>query len=114
MPRDARFGFVLGVALVIVIAVIFYHGDGKAGLAGNLGSARAGAKTSAAPGLPPVKAVRTHVVQDGETLTSIAVKYYEDSSRTDLLYRANRSQLRSPDQVPIGTVLIVPEVPAEK
>ena len=40
MPRDARLGFVAGVTLVIVIAVIFYHGDGKASMAGGMVQSR--------------------------------------------------------------------------
>jgi nucleoid-associated protein YgaU len=113
MPRDARLGFVAGVTLVIVIAVIFYHGNGKASMAGNLGSATAGPKTTEASKAPsaPKATGRTHVVQEGETLTSLAERYYEDSSKDRFLFAANRSQLRSIDHVPVGTVLIIPELP---
>jgi nucleoid-associated protein YgaU len=114
MPRDARLGFVAGVTLVILIAVIFYHGDGKASMAGNLGSAKAGSKdANASKALKTPKAAqgRTHVVQEGETLTSIALRYYEDESKATFLYAANRSQVRSIADVPVGTVLIIPDLP---
>lgn len=121
MPRDARLGFVVGVTLVILVAVIFYHGDGKAGPPGNLGTVGAkeaakgeGAKSTTPVPKPPIKAkIRTHVVKEGESLTSIAVKYYDDGSKHDLLYRANKSQLRSPAEVPVGTVLVIPDLSAE-
>jgi nucleoid-associated protein YgaU len=141
MPRDARLGFVVGLALVILIAVIFYNGDGGGGGAGTAGSVGASdakqlpqqqqqkAKAEAATKPATVvaaaagrteqqqpsaaKKVRTHVVQEGETLTSIAVKYYEDGSRDQVLYRANKSQLRSIADVPVGTELVVPDLTAK-
>jgi nucleoid-associated protein YgaU len=125
MPRDAKLGLVVGVALVIVIAVLFFHNSGTAGTAGNLGAAvsRGAARASAGswfnlgpmPGLAPLPAprgVRSHTVQEGETLSSLAVRYYGDASHSTFLFRANRSQLRAPDQVPVGTVLLIPDLPA--
>lgn len=119
MPRDARLGFVVGVALVILIAVVFYHGDGKAGTAGSLAGADARKKDpasarqqeTAGPVPSPRARVRTHVVAEGETLTSIAQKYYDDGSRDKALYAANKSNLRSIADVPIGTVLVIPDLP---
>ena len=128
MPKDASLGFVVGVALVIVIAVVFYHGNGTAGAPGNLQTspARAGwggedggrkttrLRTTPVPGLPPLAggAVRSHTVQEGETLTSLAKRYYGDASQSSFLFRANRSQLLAPDRLPIGTVLLIPDLPA--
>jgi nucleoid-associated protein YgaU len=120
MPRDASLGFVVGVALVILIAVLFYHGDGKSGVAGNFSSppsatkrspvrsSRSDPKTSPLPGVP--RGPRSHVVQEGESLTSLAVHYYGDEKRMDVLFRANRSQLLGPDRVTAGMVLVVPEL----
>ena len=111
MPRDARLGFVLGVALVILIAVIFYHGDGKAGPPGNVGPA--GAKSEDASKPAPSPKVRTHVVKEGETLVSLALKYYQDADRRDVLLRANQSQFQSAKDVRAGLVLVVPDLPAD-
>lgn len=56
MPRDAKLGFVFGVTMVILIAVIFYHRDGLAGTAGNVGpnsrSLDRSKLTTPVPGLP--------------------------------------------------------------
>jgi nucleoid-associated protein YgaU len=129
MPRDAKLGFVVGVALVIVIAAVFYQGNGRAGAPGNLRTAgptddsrveqpeRKTARlwTTPVPGLPPGPAAgskgRTHTVQEGETLSSLAVRYYGDASQSSFLFRANRSQLLGPDRLPVGTVLLIPELP---
>jgi nucleoid-associated protein YgaU len=127
MPRDARLGLVVGVALVIVIAVIFYHGDGTAGTAGNVGTrsptltgrevnkaAPTSPQPTPAPGLPPTARIRSHVVQEGETLSSLATHYYGDAALSSLLFRANRSQLRSPGaDLPVGAVLVIPEATGE-
>jgi nucleoid-associated protein YgaU len=110
MPKDARLGLVVGVALVIVIAATFYRNNGLAGGApGSVGMPATSAAQPPAPGVP--KVVRSHTVQEGETLISLAQHYYSDRSQAALLFRANRSQLRAPDQVPVGTVLIIPDLP---
>jgi nucleoid-associated protein YgaU len=126
MPRDAKLGFVVGLALVIVIAVIFYQSNGRAGAAGNLRTsplshARAAEarrpQTSPVPGLPTVPAAapkgRSHTVQEGETLSSLAVRYYGDAAQSSLLFRANRSQIVAPDRLPVGTVLLIPDLPQQ-
>ncbi len=106
MPKDARLGLVVGVALVIVIAAIFYRNNGLAvGAPGSVGMPAA-----SGPAPPGPRVVRSHTVQEGETLISLAQRYYGDGSQAALLFRANRSQLRAPDQVPVGTVLVIPEV----
>lgn len=61
---------------------------------------------------------RIHVVQKGESLASIAQKYYgkeEGNRRTaiDRLYEANKDILSSPDKVVVGHKLTVPGVPSE-
>jgi len=61
---------------------------------------------------------RIHVVQKGESLASIAQKYYgkEEGNRRaaiDRLYEANKDILSSPDKVAAGHKLTIPGVPAE-
>ncbi len=52
---------------------------------------------------------RTYVVQKGDTLYSIARKFYNgDQSRWRVIYEANRSRLRGPDQLAVGMKLIIP------
>ncbi|MGC3970403.1 MAG: LysM domain-containing protein [Pirellulales bacterium] len=52
--------------------------------------------------------VKRHVVQDGDTLTSLAKRYYGDDGLASALYEANRGVLATPDLLPIGAVLTIP------
>ena len=129
MPNDARLGLVVGVTLVIVIAVLFFGKDGKpSAAAGNVqtpgaavrpaggpGASDEGATTASTRGVPglPGKS-RSHKVREGESLSSVARRYYgEGPARLSFLFRSNRDRLRAPDHLPIGTVLLVPELPPE-
>jgi nucleoid-associated protein YgaU len=122
MPKDARLGLVVGLGVVLLIAILFFRREGLARLpARNVGLPRASAgainafevQASALPGVPSPLAARSHTVKEGETLSSLAVRYYGDSGRSTFLFRANRNRLRAPDHVPIGTVLVIPDLPDE-
>ncbi|HTS19168.1 MAG TPA: LysM peptidoglycan-binding domain-containing protein [Verrucomicrobiae bacterium] len=52
--------------------------------------------------------VRTYVVQRGDTLQSLALRYYGSRSGWDRIFQANRSGLASKDQLKVGQVLIIP------
>ncbi|HEX3999032.1 MAG TPA: LysM peptidoglycan-binding domain-containing protein [Pirellulales bacterium] len=63
--------------------------------------------------LPPIDpqsqaAGRIYVVQNGDTLSSIAQKVYGDSAHTDVLLQANREQLRSDHDIRAGMLLATP------
>jgi len=111
MPKDARWGLVVGAGAVILIAVLFFRKEGAGGATlpqpnlPGVGEAR-----PPVPGVPSVPSGRVHRVADGETLTSIAVRYYGDAGRVSFLFRANRDRLMAPDRVPLGTLLVVPDV----
>jgi hypothetical protein len=51
---------------------------------------------------------RTHVVVDGDSLERLAGRYLDDSSRSNEIYEANRELLASPDLLPIGIELVIP------
>lgn len=53
----------------------------------------------------------THTVRSGETLTSIAAKYYSAPAGYLKIYNANRDVLSSPDKVKPGMVLRIPPGP---
>ncbi len=59
---------------------------------------------AAAPAATP----RTHVVVRGDTLQSIALRYYSDRSRFRDIYAANRSVMNSPNDLRIGMELKLP------
>ena len=70
-------------------------------------------RSGSAP-LPPPQpaaaqpAVRTHLVQPGETLAAIAAKEYKDRSKWHKIYEANRDVLSTPQSVRAGQTLVVP------
>ncbi len=51
---------------------------------------------------------RTHVIQAGDTLSSIAHKYLGTSARFHEVYNANRSVLKSPNVLPEGATIQIP------
>jgi LysM repeat protein len=52
---------------------------------------------------------RTHIVVDGETLSSIAGKYLGSQARYQEVFQANRDQLKSPNDLKIGMKLTIPD-----
>jgi nucleoid-associated protein YgaU len=52
---------------------------------------------------------RTHVIVDGDSLERLARRYLDDPTRGDEIYQANRELLASPDLLPIGAELIIPQ-----
>ena len=54
------------------------------------------------------QATRRYTVQRGDTLSSIAQRFYGSSGDWNRLYAANRSVLRNPDMIFPGQVLAVP------
>ena len=52
---------------------------------------------------------RTHVVVDGDSLAGLAERYLDDAALDDEIYRLNRDVLASPDLLPIGVELRIPD-----
>lgn len=57
---------------------------------------------------------RTHVVASGETLSSIAFKYYRNRAQSVLIKNANINQLGGKDVIKPGMTLIIPETKKKK
>jgi nucleoid-associated protein YgaU len=130
MPNDVKLGLVIGVGLVITVAVIFFRKDSNAAALPPDGAAAI--PRGVAPPAPPPEpsrtarfrpvsgpeeaiaaapAVRRHTVREGDTLFSLARRYYGDGDRFADLYRANRGVLASPDALQPGTELVIPDLP---
>jgi hypothetical protein len=128
MPNDAKLGLVVGVGLVIAVAVVFFRRDFPAvdPVHANMQpipeptlypsptarshpvTAHSGIRTASTP--TPGDA-RCHTVREGETLYSLAKKYYGDREKSEYLFEANRDKLISPESLEPGTVLIIPDLP---
>jgi nucleoid-associated protein YgaU len=59
--------------------------------------------------VPAATGPRTHLVAPGETLQTIAKKYYGRPERWRLIYAANNAQLSLGRPLEVGTILEVPE-----
>lgn len=65
--------------------------------------------TPAADDERPLKEVHVHRVSDGESLATIARRYYRgNGDRWEIIHQANRDQLKNPDQLVIGMKLKIP------
>jgi hypothetical protein len=68
------------------------------------------AETRSNPAGTSVGTGRTHVIKSGETLSALASRYLGSSGRYREIYEANRSVLRSPDDVREGLSIVIPDV----
>lgn len=72
-----------------------------------------GKKAADSPRATPAGSVngtgRTHVIQPGETLSGLAARYLGSSARYHEIYDANRNVLKSPDDLPDGKTIVIPD-----
>ena len=58
---------------------------------------------------PAQRAVQMYKVRRGDTLSSIASKMYNNASKWEVIYKANKSSLSSPENLKMGQTLIIPQ-----
>jgi nucleoid-associated protein YgaU len=125
MPNDAKLGLMVGLGLVIAVAVVFFRKEPGPGQPFRAESAALGARTVSPPAVGgrgafrPVPgkganrdaettAIRRHTVQEGDTLFSLAERYYGSREMSAEIYRVNRQILTNSEQLTPGTVLEIP------
>jgi len=59
--------------------------------------------------LSPYRGFAQYAVLPGDTLSSIATKYYGDASKWQMIYEANRYQIQDPNRIVVGQVLRIPQ-----
>lgn len=59
--------------------------------------------------LDPYHGFAQYTVASGDTLSSIAAKYYGDANRWPRIFEANRHQIQDPDLIFVGQVLRIPQ-----
>src|SRR5262249_24754426 len=121
MPNDAKLGMAIGVGLIITVAAFFARKD-VAAVPVHAAGPRAPISTPMVPrpgdaegeeSAAHRRGGRSHTVQDGDTLISLAQRYYGDRSKSVFLFRANQDRLLAPDRLPVGAVLRIPDLPEE-
>jgi len=53
---------------------------------------------------------KRHKVKRGESLATIAIKYYGNKDDYKAIFEANKAKLKSPDRIRIGQVLLIPDL----
>jgi nucleoid-associated protein YgaU len=129
MPNDAKLGFLIGLGLFIAVAVVYFRSDG----ARNREESPAATSVKPAPAShqPPrgqtrptkarpavhadeIEQAKTeperYTVSDGDTLTSLAERFYGDKQKSAEIYRANIEVLNGPEELRTGTVLVIPKL----
>jgi nucleoid-associated protein YgaU len=121
VTNDAKLGLVVGVALVIAAAVVFFRKESSPTPPPSPGATAPtipvpNESARAPKARPSVLSAgeRRHTVAPGETLAGVAQQYYGDPARADELYRANRDRLGTAGPLDPGTELIIPELPATR
>jgi nucleoid-associated protein YgaU len=119
VTNDAKFGLVVGVALVIAVAVVFFRKESAPtpppdpnGSAPTIPVPKESARPPRAGPTVLSTSERRHTVAPGETLAGVAERYYGDPAHVDALYHANRDRLGAAQPLAPGTELIIPELPA--
>ena len=56
----------------------------------------------------------TYTLQNGESLVKVALKYYGNKKLWPYIVRHNRKIIKNPDNVPVGTVLLIPKLSPKK
>jgi len=55
------------------------------------------------------QATRTYTVQSGDSLSKISKQFYGNANEYMKIFEANRSQLKSPNEIKPGQQLVIPE-----
>jgi nucleoid-associated protein YgaU len=111
MSKDAKLGLVLGIGLVIIIAVVFFRKETSQVQAATETAAVQPKNMLDTPVVSDMRfaGARQHTVAEGDTLFSLAVRYYNDPSKFVRIYQANQAVIPAPDRLTPGTVLVIPE-----
>jgi nucleoid-associated protein YgaU len=68
----------------------------------------AAAAAAASVGAASKSAARTYTVQPGDSLSKISKQFYGDANKYMNIFNANKDKLSNPDQVKVGTELVIP------
>lgn len=68
-----------------------------------------------APAVAPLPTPTYYTIQPGDTLSGIALAFYRDATKWDIIYEANRAIIGpNHDQLAVGLKLLIPAAPSPK
>lgn len=113
-PRGLRAAWIVCLAVCLSFSVVgcpapsaSVQPEGRS--AGRLGERALTAPTSENPETDEdLSFGQIHVVQPGDTLWNLAVRYYGHGRHLNKIRVANRHRLRDPSDLPVGMKLIIP------
>jgi nucleoid-associated protein YgaU len=111
MPIDARLGLLLGLMVVALAGLLSaqprQNSASRKEVADHSGPTNFENDWARVPRLGPQKQAQ-YRVQQGDTLASIAERYYGDRHKSGELFRLNRDAISDPACIVPGTLLRVP------
>lgn len=116
--RSIQIAIAVIAVAAIILAVMLRPGETTPGTAAPPATAKPGPTAAAvaaptvAPSTPtavPTKEPRVHTVAAGDTLMSLAEKYYGDVNKFNKIFDANKDVLKSPDSLQLGQKLKIPD-----
>lgn len=128
MPNDAKLGLVVGVGVVIAIGVVYYRKEpaptpppgttapaastaAPAPVVGSRGQYRpARGRTVVRSELASSRPL-LHVVEEGDTLSLLAERYFGNSEMQSAIRHANATLLQASERLTPGMELVIPELP---
>ena len=52
----------------------------------------------------------SYTIKGGDSLSLIAKKYYGDAQKWNIIYEANKSQIKDPNKIFPGTTITIPKI----
>ncbi|HEX6654806.1 MAG TPA: LysM peptidoglycan-binding domain-containing protein [Candidatus Limnocylindria bacterium] len=101
---------ILAVAALVAIAAAMTLTGAESGAGASSAPPAAARNAAASPTTthPSLTTVRTHLIQRGDTLRSLARRFYGDEGLWPVLFEANRKRVAAPEDLRIGTEIVVP------
>lgn len=108
--NQSKLSLVLGALIVLVVGILIfnYFNKGKP----DLGPAQQTEQEQKEGDVQPEKLPGKYTVKEGDTLFSIAEKYYQDGYKYEEIAKANN--VLNPDLVEVGQVLEIPKLPVSQ
>ncbi|QQG43407.1 MAG: LysM peptidoglycan-binding domain-containing protein [Candidatus Daviesbacteria bacterium] len=105
--NQSKLSLILGILIVIVAGILFFNYFQDQKNKGDVGPAQT---TQQQPDVAPNQLPGKYTVKVGDTLFTIAEKYYQDGSKFTAI--AQNNNLASADQIEAGQVLEIPKLDA--